>query len=558
MHRTGLLLLDLCLIVFATVSALALRENFEISLGSVQSLLPYLGATVTVAAPVLSALGLNRGIWRLSSMADYVRVVAAALVSVLAAIALGFTLNRLDGVARSLPILQAVLIVCTLVGARVLMRLRNRACYPASVEGLGVRDTVLVVGLDGITELYLGWVAKLARERVKIAGVLACSERYTGQLVHQHPILGTPDQVRSILRDLEVHGVLVHRIVVTVAFDKLSSDAQEALLEVEKSSNIRLELFADRVGFDETDERATAPAREPSKNGKTVFSRSAIDLEALARGPCWRVKRALDVVFALALSVATAPLMLLVALMVVVDVGRPVTFWQQRPGASSRPFKLYKFRTMAAAHDWQGRRIPDENRSSAIGRFLRRTRFDELPQLYNILIGDMSFVGPRPLLPADQPHGDNRRLLVRPGLTGWAQVNGGRDLSVDDKNALDIWYVKNASLWLDAKILLQTASVVLRGERGKAAATRRAVRELQEPGPLLSSELATGQGVFAKCEKRIGTCLSSGIGGTKSGDPIPGPPLPAASSCPLDRGPVSAQLDQPSQEVAFQCAPKLP
>ena len=151
-----------------------------------------------------------------------------------------------------------------------------------------------------------------------------------------------------------------------------------------------------------------------------------------------------------------------------------MTFWQQRPGKNSRPFKLYKFRTMADAHDRQGRRIPDEQRSSAIGNFLRQTRFDEFPQLYNILIGEMSFVGPRPLLPVDQPEGDKTRLLIRPGLTGWAQVNGGRTLSVNDKTALDIWYVKNASLWLDFKILMRTALFVLRGERTTAASTREA------------------------------------------------------------------------------------
>jgi hypothetical protein len=139
---------------------------------------------------------------------------------------------------------------------------------------------------------------------------------------------------------------------------------------------------------------------------------------------------------------------------------------------------------MAAAYDRRDRRIPDEKRSSAIGRFLRRTRFDELPQLYNILVGEMSFVGPRPLLPEDQPDGDMTRLLVRPGLTGWAQINGGRDLSVKDKTALDVWYVKNASLWLDVKILLQTVVRFGRVERPEDGALRTAGFEpaLAAPG----------------------------------------------------------------------------
>jgi lipopolysaccharide/colanic/teichoic acid biosynthesis glycosyltransferase len=469
MNRAITLLIDLCLIALATLSALALRENFEISLRNVQSLSPYLGTTLTIAALVLSTFGLNRGIWHFTAMADYVRVVAVALVTVLGATAIGFIVNRLEGVARSLPVLQGVLMIFALVGARVVTRLIRESRHSSSADSRTLprptraHDTVLVVGLNGITELYLGWVAKSARDRMKIAGILACSERQTGRVVHQHPILGTPEKVWSILCDLEVHGVLVDRIVLTVAFDSLSADVQQALLEVAKTSNIRLDFFADRICLEATEERATT--REQPSESTIVLSRNAIDLEELARRPYWRVKRAFDIVGALGLGIAMAPLMVLVSLMVMVDAGPPLIFWQQRPGKGSRPFKLYKFRTMAAAHDRLGFRIPDEERSSAIGNILRRTRFDELPQLYNILVGEMSFVGPRPLLPVDQPDGDKTRLLVSPGLTGWAQINGGRDLSVSDKSALDAWYVSNASLWLDVKILLQTALFVIRGER---------------------------------------------------------------------------------------------
>jgi lipopolysaccharide/colanic/teichoic acid biosynthesis glycosyltransferase len=492
MHRTILLLIDLCLIAFATVAALAFRENFEISPASLHNLLPYLGMTLALAAPVLTALGLNRGIWRLSAMSDYVRILVATLMTVTGAIALGFILNRLEGVARSLPVLQAVLIVCALVGARVLVRLRLVVRTPEPVATAPGRvpthDTVLVVGLNSITELYLRSVAELAADRVEIAGVLARSERYTGRRVHQYPVLGTPEQIVGILRDLEVHGVRVDRIVVTSAFEKFSSQVQEALLELEQTSNIQLEFFAERIGLDARCGRAAASvsASAPSQGAGTV-------LKVVARRPYWRVKRLLDVVGALCLMIVSAPLMLLVAMFVAIDVGLPVTFWQQRPGAGGRPFKVYKFRTMAAAYDRHGRRIRDENRSSGIGRFLRRTRFDELPQLYNILVGEMSFIGPRPLLPEDQPDNDMTRLLVRPGLTGWAQVNGGRDLSIKDKTALDLWYVENASPWLDVKILLRTLIMIAMGERRDEDAIRTATFELG----VTRQSRATHQGVLA-------------------------------------------------------------
>jgi lipopolysaccharide/colanic/teichoic acid biosynthesis glycosyltransferase len=184
-----------------------------------------------------------------------------------------------------------------------------------------------------------------------------------------------------------------------------------------------------------------------------------------------------------------APLMAVVTLLVLIDVGRPLLFWQQRPGLGGRPFRMYKLRTMGAAHDEGGRLIPDEDRVSGIGHFLRRSRLDELPQLFHILVGQMSFVGPRPLLPVDQPVGYAARLLVRPGLTGWAQVKGGRQISALDKAALDVWYVRHASLRLDLEILVRTALTLLLGERPHEMAIRQAWEE-QNPMVLPSAPVA--------------------------------------------------------------------
>ena len=173
-----------------------------------------------------------------------------------------------------------------------------------------------------------------------------------------------------------------------------------------------------------------------------------------------------------------APITVVVAFIVALDVGFPLIFWQQRPGLCGRPFKMYKFRTMRAPHDKHWKRIPDDQRSSAVGNILRHTRLDELPQLYNVLLGDMSFVGPRPLLPRDQSPDYAARLSVRPGITGWAQVNGGRIISTPDKWILDIWYVQNASLLLDLKIVLGTVKMVLFGDRLNTEAVHRARRDL--------------------------------------------------------------------------------
>src|SRR5258708_22945977 len=133
---------------------------------------------------------------------------------------------------------------------------------------------------------------------------------------------------------------------------------------------------------------------------------------------------------------------------------------------------------MGAAHGPDGRPLPDAARTSRVGNVLRRTRLDEFPQLFNILRGDMSFVGPRPLLPCDQPKACGVRVLVRPGLTGWAQVVGGRDISPEDKAALDVWYVRHASLVLDLKIAARTIPMVLFGERISESLIERAWRDL--------------------------------------------------------------------------------
>lgn len=157
----------------------------------------------------------------------------------------------------------------------------------------------------------------------------------------------------------------------------------------------------------------------------------------------------------------------LLALLVRFKLGAPVLFRQQRPGLHGRPFTLYKFRTMTDARDAEGALLPDAERLTSFGHFLRSTSLDELPELFNVLKGEMSLVGPRPLLmeylPRYTPE-QQRRHEVRPGLTGWAQVNGRNALSWEEKFALDVWYVEHCSFWLDLKILVLTTGKIINRE----------------------------------------------------------------------------------------------
>jgi sugar transferase EpsL len=178
-------------------------------------------------------------------------------------------------------------------------------------------------------------------------------------------------------------------------------------------------------------------------------------------------KFALDKVISLAGMVIFAPALLLLFVLVRLLLGSPAIFKQQRPGLHGRPFMIYKFRTMKDTRDSSGELLTDGERMTRFGYFLRNTSLDELPELFNVLKGDLSFVGPRPLLmeylPRYSPE-QTRRHDVKPGITGWAQVNGRNAISWDDKFKLDIWYVDNRSFWLDCKILWLTLVKVLKRE----------------------------------------------------------------------------------------------
>jgi sugar transferase EpsL len=165
--------------------------------------------------------------------------------------------------------------------------------------------------------------------------------------------------------------------------------------------------------------------------------------------------------------VILSPLMLAFAGLIRVRIGKPVLFRQLRIGHREKVFTFLKFRTMTDVRDQTGKLLADEHRLTALGRFLRSTSLDELPQLWNVLKGDMSLVGPRPLLPEYLPRYtafQRRRHEVRPGVTGWVQVNGRNSLTWEQKFELDVWYVDHRSLWLDARILWMTVLQVLRRE----------------------------------------------------------------------------------------------
>lgn len=179
------------------------------------------------------------------------------------------------------------------------------------------------------------------------------------------------------------------------------------------------------------------------------------------------IKRFFDLLLSIILIIVLSPLLAVTSLFVLSKLGRPILFKQRRPGKNGRIFTMYKFRTMLDVSDPVGDQLEDRDRMTSFGSFLRSTSIDELPELFNVLKGDMSFVGPRPLLAEYlelYTSEQTRRHDVKPGITGWAQINGRNAISWEEKFKLDVWYVEHWNLWLDLKILFLTGIKVLKRE----------------------------------------------------------------------------------------------
>lgn len=478
--------IDLLWIAASPFIALFIRDNFEPLAEALSAVFTYAAMGVIAGIVVIPLAGLNRGFWRYTGLPDLLRLMGSVTAIVLLTLFATFAFSRLDSVARSLPVIQWLVLFAGMAGSRIATRVwrERRHDVPDVVAPTGTQDVlnVLIVGVNPVAELYLRSIAEFAPRMVSVVGLLAPGAQLPGRVLRSHKVLGHPEDLPRVVRDLEIHGVSLDRVIVVEPLERLSQRAVEGLLTLERSSTIRVDWILDLLGFDSREGREDI-TRAAFVDGATGSSDPVSSEAALAAGNKYgQVKRVMDAIGAAMLIVVLAPLGIAVAVLTAFNVGPPVVFWQKRPGRYGYPFKLYKFRTMRGAHDRYGNRIPDQERSSRLGAWLRRTRLDELPQLYNILVGEMSFVGPRPLLPIDQATVGRSLFLVRPGLTGWSQVNGGRQLSAEDKAALDAWYVGNMSLSLDIRIVLHTCLILWASERvnqGSIAEAQEALASLE-------------------------------------------------------------------------------
>ncbi|UOK72819.1 sugar transferase [Ancylobacter polymorphus] len=481
--RVALLVLDVAVVAAAACASVMLRDPPDQWAHRFLDLRPYLVFSLIAAAIVLPVAGTSRDLWRYASFNDFLRIMLAAVVIVLAASSGTFAYNRLVGLARTIPLIHVLLIIGFMCGIRVAARLlhgfKSRPSTAARIGDNPTTESVLLVGDNAVAELFIRAARELGHGPIHVAGVLSTSGRHKGRRLQEVEIMGEAEELPEILRRLEIHGVDVTRIAVAVPAAQLSPEARELLQDLEGRIGILVDYLAERLGFTATPGKVQDWPPANSELDRLPALRDVVVCAELQRG-YWPVKRLFDFVVVLAILVVAVPLMLIVAVLVALDVGNPVLFWQERWGRFGRRLRLYKFRTMRPAHDTDGSRIEEARRTSRIGNFLRKTRLDELPQLFHILLGEMSFVGPRPLLASEQSSAFTGRLAVRPGLTGWAQVHGGRLISVDDKAAMDLWYIRNASFQLDFVIALKTVRMVLNGDRTEDSVVVTAWREVAD------------------------------------------------------------------------------
>lgn len=385
---------------------------------------------------------------------DAMEIGKAALVAVSAAAILTFTLTRLDNIPRSVPGVQFLFLISAMIALRLLRRRMTYSRDSTIHSGIRHKDeqNVLVVGANKLSWFYIRMLDTFGSGNRRILAILDSDKRLHGRSIAGHVVIGAPDEAGALIHDFANHGIPVSAIVVCERDPKRAFALTAKLEAICSARDVALEFLTDQLRLGTLDLEYALAVTDDNSGSVVSISRY------------FRIKRFIDIAISGAVIITFLPLFIAIAILISVQSGPPVLFWQRRVGRGGRSIFVYKFRTLRKPVDRHGHQLTDDERRSLLGAFLRATRLDELPQFFNVLEGSMSLVGPRPLLPVDQPEGDTLRLLVSPGITGWAQIHGGSLISPEQKRMLDDYYVANASFRLDLKILWRTFSTVLLGD----------------------------------------------------------------------------------------------
>jgi lipopolysaccharide/colanic/teichoic acid biosynthesis glycosyltransferase len=430
--------------------ALAFRDAYILSYDGFLTALFYCLLSAVLALAAFLIFRLQDGILRYFSAHDALDVVKAVVCAELMTSVALFTLTRLEGIPRSTPLIHALILAAGLIAARLVVRLFDDRGKVASDRTNVAAENVIMIGETQQTSLYIKLLDACSAGRVRVIALLDDRPQSTGRSISGVRILGASNQLECIIDEFAIHGMTTDKVIIGGGPQLLADVAMQEIRRVCARREIKLDFVPRLVGISELPSVSDQPV---------IVQPEAQPSFALPR--FFEIKPIIDFFVTLS-TIVTLPLIAIAALLVLLDVGSPVLFWQQRVGKGGRSFLLIKFRTLRPPFDSNGRAIPEEKRISLLGKFLRQTRLDELPQLLNVLVGDMSLIGPRPLLPEDQPANPTTRLLVRPGITGWAQVNGGKFLTPQEKDQFDEFYIRNASPWFDLHIAFLTLKVLFR------------------------------------------------------------------------------------------------
>jgi lipopolysaccharide/colanic/teichoic acid biosynthesis glycosyltransferase len=457
---------DAIWIAAAPFAALALRDDsllrFDLASLGTREAYQYALITIVCALPAAAVFRLRDGLSRDFAFVDVWAILGAAGIASSASAALIFTVNRLDYIPRSTPLIYAMVLVAGLIGGRTIAR-ADGSRRMAEERPRRQARRVVVVGVDCFSTLAIKLAQCQTPRTVEVVAALDPRERLSDRTVNGVRIVGAPGDLVPIVREYAEHGICVDEVWVSDQLIAESPEACRALFDVCRVSGLKRSSLSGALNL------APAGAEFDAPN-------EAVAKVVVAPAPGYfRLRRPFEAAAAAALLAALAPIAAIVAAVVAIDLGAPVIFWQERIGRSGQKFLLYKFRTIHAPFDRAGEAVPRDRRTSRIGQIVRQSRLDEIPQLWNVVRGEMALIGPRPLLPVDQPVDPRTRLLVRPGITGWAQVNGGTVLTAEEKDALDSWYIRNASPALDLRVVWRTFSRFGRGERRDATAIEHAM-----------------------------------------------------------------------------------
>jgi lipopolysaccharide/colanic/teichoic acid biosynthesis glycosyltransferase len=504
-------------VFFAAVSpllALYLRDAYILSASGIQTALLYCGLSFSFSLTGFLIFRVSAAIPRHLTVHDAFSILKATIAAGLATTVVIFSITRLDGIPRSTPFLQALLLTAGLLAVRIVMMLSDKEGQVTEHPGHADVEHIIMIGSTKLSSLYIQLLRAYSPLHRRVIAVLDARQKLIGRAMSGVPVVAGPQQLAEVIEEFAVHGVATDRIIIGGDEDLLSADMLNHVRLVCEQRAIALDFVPKLTGLSDLPSPrhnvAPAPTRRPRSFALPTY---------------FRIKRIIDCIAALATITLLLPFLLSASVLVLLDLGSPILFWQKRIGWDGRAFNLHKFRTLRPPFDRHGQPVANEQRISWVGHVLRESRVDELPQLFNVLFGEMSLIGPRPLLPEDQPANARLRLMVRPGLTGWAQINGGNLITTEEKGALDDWYVQHASLWLDLRIALLTMRFMFIGERRSEQAVNDA-NSLQQtsalpPTPVLREVgFSRNQTAVAMARINAGTGSSQAEASAKAARPL--------------------------------------